>query len=54
MILMLTKYQSLKKNNMVNIIHLNNDNDIIYQIIIFIISQTTGYINKFEKNKIAM
>ena len=54
MILMLTKYQSLKKNNMVNIIHLNNDNDIIYQIIIFIISQTTGYINKFEKNKITM
>ena len=30
-----------------------NDTDIIRQLYLFI-SQTTGYINKFEKNKIAM
>ena len=30
-----------------------NDNDVIRPLYLFI-SQTTGYINKFEKNKIAM
>ena len=53
---MLIKYQSLKKNNIVNIIHLNTlfgykDNGIIRPLYLFI-SQTTGYINKFDKNKI--
>ena len=42
---------------MVNIIHLNallyNDNDVITPLHLFI-SQTTGYINKFKKNKITM
>ena len=53
---MLIKYQSLKKNNTVNIIHLNTlfgykDNGIIRPLYLFI-SQTTGYITKFDKNKI--
>ena len=30
-----------------------NDNDVIRPLYLFI-SQTTGYINKFEKNKITM
>ena len=56
--LLLIKYQSLKKNNIVNIIHLNTlfgykDNGIIRPLYLFI-SQTTGYINKFDKNKITM
>ena len=59
MILMLIKYQSLKKNNTVNIIHLHtyfigyNDNDVIRPSYLFL-SQTIGYINKFDKNKITM
>ena len=53
---MLIKYQPLKKNNTVNIIHLNTlfgykDIGIIRPLYLFI-SQTTGYINKFDKNKI--
>ena len=31
----------------------NNDNDVIRPLYLFI-SQTTGYINKFDKNKITM
>ena len=50
MILMLIKYQSLKKNNMANIIHLNT---FIRPLYLFL-SQTIGYINKFDKNKITM
>ena len=43
---------------MVNIIHLNtlfgyNDNGVIRPFYLFI-SQTTGYINKFDKNKITV
>ena len=39
---------------MVNIIHIGyNDNDVIRPLYLFI-SQTTGYINKFKKNKITM
>ena len=43
---------------MVNINHPNtfagyNDNDVITILYLFI-SQTTGYINKFEKNKTTM
>ena len=51
---MLIKYWSLKKKNMVNIIHLN----ILLGIMIMVIkplylelSQLTGYINKFNEHK---
>ena len=53
MILMLIKYQSLKKNNTENIIIGYNDNNVIRSLYLFL-SQTTGYINKFDKNKITM
>ena len=37
---------------MANIIHLNDsDNNVIRPLYLFL-SQTTGYINKFDKNKI--
>ena len=57
MILMLIKYQSLKKKiwsiNSFKYFIGYNDNDVIRPLYLFI-SQTTGYINKFDKNKIAM
>ena len=53
MILMLITYQSLKKNNTANMIHLNTLLGIMRPLYLFI-SQTTGYINKFEKNIIIM
>ena len=58
MILMLIKYQSLKKNNTTNIIHLNTLLDIMITVLLdhytYFFSQTTGYINKFDQNKITM
>ena len=58
MILMLIKYQSLKKNNRVNIIQLNTLLGRMITVLldhyILFISKTTGYINKFDKNKITM
>ena len=53
MILMLITYQSLKKNNTANMIHLNTLLGTMRPLYLFI-SQTTGYINKFEKNIITM
>ena len=58
MILMLITYQSLKKNNTYKYNSFKyfigyNDNDVIRPLYLFT-SQTTGYINKFEKNKITM
>ena len=57
MILMLIKYQSLKKNNTANIIHLNTLLGIMITMSLdhyTYFFQTTGYINKFDKNKITM
>ena len=57
MILMLVKYQSLKKKhskyNSSKYFIGYNDNSVIRPLYLFI-SQTTGYINKFDKNKITM
>ena len=57
MILMLIKYQSLKKTygkyNSFTYFIGYNDNDVIRPLYLFI-SQTTDYVNKFDKNKIAM
>ena len=51
MILMLIKYQSLKKKHMVNIIYLNT----LFGGPLYLgLSQMIGYINKFDENKIAM
>ena len=55
MILMLIKYQSLKKEqygkyNSYKYFIGYNDNDVIRPLYLFL-SQTTGYINKFDKNK---
>ena len=50
MILMLIKYQSLKT---FKYFIEYNDNDVIRPLHLFL-SQTTGYINKFDKNKITM
>ena len=56
MILMLIKYQSLKKDHMVKIIHLYTllniiKNDVMRPLCLKL-SQMTGYINKFNnKNK---
>ena len=50
MTLTLIKYQSLKKNNMLKIIHLNT----LLAIMIMILDQLskmTGYINEFNENK---
>ena len=50
MTLTLIKYQSLKKNNMLKIIHLNT----LLAIMIMILGQLskmTGYINEFNENK---
>ena len=55
MILMLIKYQSLKKNNMVNIIHLNTLLDIM---ITMLLNHYTYFFHKlldiFDKNEITM
>ena len=55
MILMLMKYQFLRKNNMVNIIDLNTLLGIMITVLldhyICFISQTTGYVNKLIKIK---
>ena len=51
MILILIKYSSLKKNNMANIIHLDT---LLGRPLYLFISQTNGYINKFDKNKVTM
>ena len=56
MILKLIKYQSLKKKRMANLMTFKyfigyNDNDVIRPLYL-ILSKTTGYINKFDKNKI--
>ena len=55
MILMLIIYQSLKeqygKHNSFKYFIGHDDKDVIRPLYLFI-SQTTGYINKFEKNKI--
>ena len=53
MILMLIKYQSLKKDHMVKIIHLYTllniiKNDVMRPLCLKL-SQMTGYINKFNK-----
>ena len=50
MILMLIKYQSLKKNNFKYFIGYN-DNDVIFRRLYLGISQMTGYINKFDEDK---
>ena len=50
MTLILIKHQSLKKNNMLKIIHLNT----LLAIMIMILGQLskmTGYINEFNENK---
>ena len=54
MILMLIKYQFLKKNDMAKIIHYKyfigyNDNDVIRPLCLRL-SQMTGYIKKFMEN----
>ena len=55
--LMLIKYQSLKKNygkyNSFKYFTGYNDNDVIRPLYIEL-SQMTGYINKFDENKIKM
>ena len=57
MILMLMKYQSLKKKNSkynsFKYFTGYNDNDVIRPLYIEL-SQMTGYINKFDENKIKM
>ena len=54
MTLMLTKYQSLKKNNNSFIYFIvYNDNDVIRPLCLRL-SKMTGYINKFYENKITM
>ena len=55
MILMLIKYQFLKKNDMAKIIHYKyfigyNDNDVIRPLCLRL-SQMTGYIRKIKENK---
>ena len=54
MILMVIKHQSLKKNNIANINHLNtywyNDNDVIKPLYLEL-SQITGHSNKFNETK---
>ena len=56
MILMLIKYLSLKKTHTVNITHPNTLLGIMITGLLdhLFISQTTGYVNKFDKNKITM
>ena len=46
MILMLVNHQSLKKNNMIKIIHLYTSLDIMIMMLF--------YINKFDENKVTM
>ena len=58
MILMLIKYQSLKKNNTENIIHLNTLLGKMIKMLldhyIYFFHKLLGYINKFDKNEIKM
>ena len=51
--ILVSKNEQYSKNNSFKYFIGYNDNDVIRPLYLFI-SQTTGYINKFEKNKIAM
>ena len=51
--MLVSKKEQYGKHNSFKYFIRYNDNDIIRPLYLFI-SQTTGYINKFEKNKIAM
>ena len=51
--ILVSKKEQYGKHNSFKYFIRYNDNDIIRPLYLFI-SQTTGYINKFEKNKIAM
>ena len=51
--ILVSKKEQYGKHNSFKYFFGYNDNDIIRPLYLFI-SQNTGYINKFEKNKIAM
>ena len=53
--MILIKYESLKKKHMVNVIHLNILLGIMITRPLYLwLSQMTGYINKFNENKITI